>query len=92
MKTYSELCEASKASERVHTERALELLASLEAIDPDFVTDALELWAGKREVLALYLMQPIPALGGDTCYEKLAAGERGRVVQLFNAVRHGIYL
>jgi hypothetical protein len=37
-------------------------------------------------------MQPIPALGRTNCYEMLATGNRERVVQLINAVRHGVYL
>lgn len=91
-KTYGELWEASKEAKRNYTERALEILASLEEVDRDLVNDVLGLLSGNREALAVYLMQPIPALNRATCYEALAAGERTRVVQLFNAVCHGVFL
>jgi len=91
-KTYGELWKASKEVKRNYTERALEILASLEEVDRDLVNNGLDLLSGNREALAVYLMRPIPALNRRTCYEALAAGERSRAVQLFEAVRHGIFL
>lgn len=75
-------------------ERELEIFAALEAIDPELVKDGLDLMASPsaREVLAHHLTESIPALGGATCYEMLASGDRARVIQLFNAIRHGVYL
>lgn len=65
-----------------------------EAIDPELAKDGLDLMniPSAREVLARYLTEPIPALGGATCYDMLASGERARVLRLFGAIRHGVYL
>jgi hypothetical protein len=92
LKTYNDLFVAATRAIQSQKERELELLAALEAIDRDLVADGLDLMAGSREALAHYLMQPIPALGRTNCYEMLATGNRERVVQLINAVRHGVYL
>lgn len=94
LETYCDLRDAAAQAAQVRKERELELFAALEAIDPELVNDGLELMtgAGAREVLAHYLSESIPALGGATCYEMLASGERARVIQLFGAIRHGVYL
>lgn len=46
---------------------------------------------GAREVPARHLTESIPALGGATCYQMLASGERARVIQLLGGIRHGVY-
>lgn len=92
--TYCDLRDAAKRAAQTRQERELEIFAALEAIDPELVKDGLDLMTSPsaREVLAHYLTEPIPALGGATCYEVLASGERARVLQLFGAIRHGVYL
>lgn len=94
LETYCDLRDAASKAAQARTERELEIFAALEAIDPELTKDGLDLMtdAGAREVLAHYLTEPIPALGGATCYEMLASGERARVIQLFGAIRHGVYL
>jgi hypothetical protein len=69
------------------------VFAALEAIDPELVKDGLDLMNGPsaREALAHYLTEPISALGGATCYDMLASGERVRVLRLFGTIRHGVY-
>lgn len=91
---YCDLRDAASNAAQVRKERELEIFAALEAIDPELVKDGLDLMASPsaREVLAHYLTEPIPALGGATCYEMLVSGERARVIQLFGAIRHGVYL
>lgn len=75
-------------------EAVLGLLSKLEATDPELVRSGLELLASDqaREAFAQYLTKPIPALGGATCYEALAAGGRARVMRLFCTFAHGLYL
>lgn len=94
LETYCDLRDAAARAAQTMKERELEIFAALEAIDPELVDDGLELMvgAGAREALAHYLTLSIPALGGATCYEMLASGERTRVIQLFGAIRHGVYL
>lgn len=94
LEAYCDLRDAAEPVAQVRKERELEIFAALEAIDPELVNDGLELMAGTgaREVLAHYLTQSIPALGDATCYEMLASGERARIIQLFGAIRHGVYL
>lgn len=89
---YGDLRDAAAEAAQVQKKCEMGLLAALEAMDPELVKDGLDLWESAREELAHYLTGPIPAMGGATCYELLAAGERARVIQLFNAVRYGIYL
>jgi len=92
--TYCDLRDAAAQAAQTRKERELEIFAFLEVIDPELANDGLDLMvgAGAREVLAHYLTESIPALGGATCYEMLASGERARVLQLFGAIRHGVYL
>jgi len=92
LQLYRELGEAAKKAAQDRKARELEILAKLEAFDKELVDDGLELMQGDRQVLAGYLAEPLRALGGVTCYEALAAGERARVVQLFGAIRAGSYL
>lgn len=94
LETYCDLRDAAAKAAQARKERELEIFAALEAIDPELVNDGLDLMAATvaREVLAHYLTESIPALGGATCYEMLASGERARVTQLFNAIRYGVYL
>jgi len=94
LETYRDLRDAAERAAQARKECELEIFAALEAIDPELVNDGLELMAGAgaREVLAHYLTESIPALGGATPYEMLASGERARVIQLFGAIRHGVYL
>lgn len=92
LENYGDLRDAAAEAAQLHKECEMELLASLETIDPELVKDGLDLWGGAREDLAHYLTESIPAMGGATCYELLAAGERARVIQLFNALRYGIYI
>jgi hypothetical protein len=90
--TYTDIYNASIQAVQSQEQRELEILSLLESIDPDLVKDGLDLLDGARDNLARYLIGKIPALGGATCYSLLAAGKRDRVIQLFNAVRYGIYL
>lgn len=94
LETLCGLRDAASKAIQAHKERELEILVALEAVDPDLVNDGLDLMTGTegREALAHYLMKPLPALGGATCYEMLASGERARVINLFNAIRYGVYL
>lgn len=94
LETYCDLRDAAARASQARRERELEIFAALEAIDPELVKDGLDLMnsPSAREVLARYLTEPIPALGGATCYDMLASGERARVLRLFGAIRHGVYL
>lgn len=94
LETYCDLRDAASRAAQARKDRELEIFAALEAIDPELVKNGLDLMTdpSAREVLAHYLAEPIPALGGATCYEMLASGERARVLQLFGAIRHGVYL
>jgi len=93
-KTYSDLRDAASRATQSRKERELGIFAALETIGPELAKDGLDLMASPsaREVLAHYLTESIPALGGATYYEMLASGERARVLQLFNAIRHGVCL
>lgn len=92
LESYCDLRDAAAEAAQVRKQRELDLLAALEAIDPELVKAGLELWEGAREGLANYPTQSIPAMAGATCYELLAAGERARVLKLFGAMLSGAYL
>lgn len=94
LETYCDLRDAAERAAQARKERELKILAALEAIDPALVDAGLELMAGAgaRKALAEYLTESISALGGATCYEMLASGERTRVIQYFGAIRYGVYI
>lgn len=92
LENYGDLRDAAGEAAQLQKKCEMELLAALEAMDAELVKNGLDLWEGARENLAHYLTESIPAMGGATCYELLATGERGRVIQLFNALRYGVYL
>lgn len=92
LENYCDLRDAAAEAAHAQKKCELEIFGALEAIDPELVKDGLALWAGAREDLAHYLTESVLAMGGATCYELLAAGERARVIQLFNAMRYGVYL
>lgn len=85
------LARAAAETVKMRSDRELEILAALEVIDPELVRGGLDLW-GSREGLAKYLIQTIPTMAGASCYDLLARGQRDRVLELFNAIRYGIYL
>ena len=92
LQLYRELGEAAKNAAQDRKARELEILAKLEAFDKELVDDGLDLMQGDRQALAGYLTSSLGALGGATCYEMLASGERARVVELFGSIRAGSYL
>lgn len=92
LENYVDLRDAAGEAAQLQKKCELELFTALEVIDPELAKDGLDLWDGAREQLAHYLTESIPAMSGATCYELLAAGERTRVIQLFNALRYGVYL
>jgi hypothetical protein len=92
LQLYRELGETAKKIAQDRRARELEILATLESFDKELVDDGLDLMQGDRQALAGYLAEPLRVLGGATCYEMLAAGERARVVQLFGSIRAGSYL
>lgn len=92
LESYCDLRDAAAEAAQARKQRELEILAALDAIDPELVKEGLELWEGAKEGLANYMTQSIPAMGGATCYELLAAGERARVLKLFGVMLSGVYL
>lgn len=92
--TYCDLRNEANQARQRWVNATLDLLSTLEAIDPELVKHGLGLVTGDqaREALAKYLTEPIPSLGGATCYDALASGGRARILQLFAAVAHGTYL
>lgn len=92
LQQYRDLCESAAKAAQDRKTREMEILAALESFDQELVNDGLDLMQGDRQALAGYLTEPLRVLGGITCYEALAAGERARVVQLFGSIRAGSYL
>jgi hypothetical protein len=92
LQLYHELDETAKKAAQDRITRELEILAILESFDKELVDDGLDLMQGDRQALAGYLAEPLRALGGATCYQMLAAGNRARVIQLFGSIRAGSYL
>ena len=92
LQQYRDLSESAAKAAQDRKTREMEILAALESFDQELVNDGLDLMQGDRQALAGYLTEPLQVLGGITCYEALAAGERARVVQLFGCIRSGSYL
>lgn len=92
LQQYRDLSESAANAAQDRKTREMEILAALESFDQELVNDGLDLMQGDRQALAGYLAEPLRVLGGITCYEALAAGERARVVQLFGSIRAGSYL